>query len=1044
MISMEDPISTSCPYQAGEFLALKGNPSIRGRYTGYSRISGSHRMLQLELGPNQTQFFRESQLEPVERGGDIPTLLRSGKFAPPDEFRRILFRSRLSGTLTNVLYSIEASNTEFMPHQFLPVLKFLESPVGRLLIADEVGLGKTIEALYIWQELQARQDARRLLVVCPSTLREKWKGDMLTRFGITDAEILDAKKLWELIQTVHSTGFRKGFVGIVGLEGIRTRSKDADIHSRIPRSRLSAYLQEEVPGWEEPLFDLLVIDEAHYLRNPATASHQIAEALRDVSKHVLLLTATPVHTGSDNLFNLLKLLSPENFTDSTVFEEIFEYNRLIIRGMNALLYRNNPMEALESIKKVASHNFSHSSEELQTIKCKLESSSDLIDEERIHLGRRLQRLSPFSTFITRYRKRDVFPNRVLRSAKQLEIPLTPYEKTIYETITWDIRRFAKGKPPFHIFQLVSLQRQLTSSFYASLRRWGKMKSRSLNPELWEDLGVLGKGKQGSLLPEILQKVTSKTVDMKKLYVEDVKFKKLLQAIRAILQKNPKEKIIIFSYYRATIDYLHRRLLRHGIQSIRLKGGMQERKWEVLRSFQSPEGPQVLVSSEVGSEGIDLQFCRYLFNYDLPWNPMRLEQRIGRLDRIGQQADKILIYNLCRPDTIEDRVVMRLYTRIHIFEESIGDLEDILGNYIERAARILIDPDLTEEEREQRILQSQQALVEQRQQMRELEEKAVDFFHHQEFILSHVIQRRESGQYIKPVELKDLVKDFFTHRYPQTTLQEGPEPHTLFLLLSPEGKGSLGKYIEKTKPALRTSLVSTTKPVLCIFDPKVMQKIQLKGEQIPIHHPLIRWIMAEYQNEFLYPLSAIQWTPTEGPALIGPGIYLYLIQRWKVEGIRKKDELVFYLFDQNGKPLFSETDKGKAEVILRKAAEEGTPWDQWNIWIDTEALQACFEASLQVVQKDFDAFVTREEEENESYCNQQARNAQLSAERRENSILETIQKLTSEGKTKMIKAHEGRLRSVRENLERALTRIDTYRREFNPSFSDVAAGLLFIP
>jgi SNF2 family DNA or RNA helicase len=107
--------------------------------------------------------------------------------------------------------------------------------------------------------------------------------------------------------------------------------------------------------------------------------------------------------------------------------------------------------------------------------------------------------------------------------------------------------------------------------------------------------------------------------------------------------------------------------------------MGDEKWDILAEFRSPEGPSVLLSSEVGSEGIDLQFARFLVNYDLPWNPMKVEQRIGRIDRLGQAADAIFIVNLVLEETVEDRILERLYQRIGIFRESLGDLEDILGS-----------------------------------------------------------------------------------------------------------------------------------------------------------------------------------------------------------------------------------------------------------------------------------------------------------------------------------------------------------------------------
>jgi SNF2-related domain len=149
-------------------------------------------MVEVDFGPNERQFKRYDLLELIGQGQEPFDVLRAGQFGTPSDLRRVLIFEKIKGDLTNVFYSMEASNTDFYAHQFKPVMRFIESPVGRLLIADEVGLGKTIEATYIWKELQARQGARRLLIVCPAMLRDKWRSDLRKRFNIA-AEIISSK-----------------------------------------------------------------------------------------------------------------------------------------------------------------------------------------------------------------------------------------------------------------------------------------------------------------------------------------------------------------------------------------------------------------------------------------------------------------------------------------------------------------------------------------------------------------------------------------------------------------------------------------------------------------------------------------------------------------------------------------------------------------------------------------------------------------------------------------------------------------------------------
>jgi hypothetical protein len=159
------------PNEAG--LRVRYATTLAG--TGRRRVGTGRSILMVEVdfGPNERQFKRYNLLELVAEEQDPLETLRHGPYGGPEDLRRVLTFEKIKGELTNVFYSMEASNTDFYAHQFKPVMRFIESAAGRLLIADEVGLGKTIEATYIWKELQARQGARRLLIVCPAMLRRQ-------------------------------------------------------------------------------------------------------------------------------------------------------------------------------------------------------------------------------------------------------------------------------------------------------------------------------------------------------------------------------------------------------------------------------------------------------------------------------------------------------------------------------------------------------------------------------------------------------------------------------------------------------------------------------------------------------------------------------------------------------------------------------------------------------------------------------------------------------------------------------------------------------
>jgi superfamily II DNA or RNA helicase len=222
----------------------------------------------------------------------------------------------------------------FHPHQFRPVLKYVESTGRRLLIADEVGLGKTISAIYIWKELQARGDARRLLVICPAALKDKWQYELLNRFGI-EAQPVDADTLGKDIEITLRDPLHS-FVRIGSWEGLRSRQLDEDDEVHTPRQQLMRQLQDH-PASDVSLFDLVIVDEAHAARNAETANYHFVEAVRDAAASLVMLTATPLQTHPENLFNLLRLVDPDRFVSLETFEQARRANIPILESLNALL-----------------------------------------------------------------------------------------------------------------------------------------------------------------------------------------------------------------------------------------------------------------------------------------------------------------------------------------------------------------------------------------------------------------------------------------------------------------------------------------------------------------------------------------------------------------------------------------------------------------------------------------------------------------------------------------------------------------------------------
>jgi superfamily II DNA or RNA helicase len=613
---------------------------------------------------------------------DPVALLRQGALADAETFRAFITLSKLEKPLADNLYSFAASRTERLPHQFKAVLKLLANPYGRLLIADEVGLGKTIEAGIILTELNARSPLDHVLVGCPSPLTEKWKREMRDRF-LLDFEVLDG------------AGFRD-FV-----------AADVDGPSPEPR-RVIASLELmrraenlELLGTAAPSLDVVIVDEAHHMRNLGTATNALGEVLTSLAETVVFLTATPLNLGRDDFFQLMRLLVPEEFPQFDTFTALIEPNAHINLALRHLRGTWPPdfAEALDALTDVEATSFGgrflRSGRYLgtRTILERGARGMTVDREDVVRCQRNLIELNTLSHVFTRTRKREVqelFPTR--RSAT-VGVTFTAAERAFYDAVTdWALETYAERAA--HLvaatFQrlaascLPALGRRLTETVRTGVLALGIDEAAELADEGGESIF------DDALAGEEVELAVEPTAAARLLATwaayggaTDSKYDGFVEDVRASFAMGA-DRILVFSYFTGTIDYLAERLgdLKlegRPLRVLKLYGPMSsEQRDRAVASFRDDPGPVLLLSSEVGSEGLDFQFCSRMFNYDLPWNPMRVEQRIGRLDRYGQASEVIHIRNMIVSDTIEERIFHRLYERIRIFESSIGDLEAILG------------------------------------------------------------------------------------------------------------------------------------------------------------------------------------------------------------------------------------------------------------------------------------------------------------------------------------------------------------------------------
>ena len=676
--------NSSVPFWPGDWVMDRHNPGQPGQYTGKCRKAGPHIMVQLSYPGGGTSYRPLSSLEAMPAPGSIAERLRTGHFGKVRDLQRLITYEKLKGTLHEVIYSMEAAQIDFYPYQFKPVLKFINSPTERLIIADEVGLGKTIESALIWLELQARRQARRLLVVCPKILAEKWREELRTKF-LFDARIVDFVELQREVADLKSSGPGHAFILIATYTGLRPPKSELPLLKKPPEEEVGSsektVFLREMRHWSldyDP-FDMVIFDEAHYMRNPASATFGLGGSLASGAGSVLCVSATPVNNSNTDLHSLLRLIDESFFETQGMFEELLEANRPTVQAGNALA--RTPVDAKLLEQAVEGMGASRFIRESPLFRQLIERLEQLKPDDKAQLSKCqdiTEKLNLLGGYVNRTRRVQVKENRPQRDPLVLGVDYSSEEMSLYKAILGIVRRRCRqDSRPFHVFRVLGLQLRAASCLpvmAAEIRdgRFGDVQElfdEAMGEDVFDDLFDGGPNEEldvseiNRLLAYDFEENDSKYHQLRKLLTEIV----------------PDEKVIIFAYYRPTISYLRRRLMADKVDVTVIHGGVpNEQRWEEIERFKDPRGPRVLLSSEVGSEGIDLQFCRVLANYDLPWNPMRVEQRIGRVNRVGQQAKRISIVNFKVRGTIEERLYDRLHSKLERFANSLGDLEAVIG------------------------------------------------------------------------------------------------------------------------------------------------------------------------------------------------------------------------------------------------------------------------------------------------------------------------------------------------------------------------------
>jgi SNF2 family DNA or RNA helicase len=456
--------------------------------------------------------------------------------------------------------------------------KVLNTFRGRAMLCDEVGLGKTIEAGIILLEYILRGLVRKVLILTPPSLTTQWREEMESKFNL-DFILHD------------DPDFRSG------------GADSWHVYDKVIASIHTAKLKRNADEISKITYDMLIVDEAHYLRNRNTLVWKFANSLK--KKYMLMLTATPIQNSLEELYNIITILKPGQLKTVSGFKKTF-------------------MERGEHLKP-----------------------------------KNTQRLRELLSGVMVRNTRALTHVRLpARNARTIRIQLTEDERELYDGLTDFVRQnylqTQEKRSKANQFTLRILQEEVGSSSFSVLPTLEKM--------------IKKRGAQGNGLV--------KFHDLAKSIRDNAKTRAMMQVIEA-----HQDKVIVFTKFIRTLEHICSMLDEYGIPFSRFMGSMSiAQKDRAVEEFAGQN--RVLVSTEIGGEGRNLQFCNAIINYDLPWNPQRIEQRIGRIHRVGQERE-VYIFNFSAENTIESYILDVLDAKINMFELVVGEIDMILGNLDER-------------------------------------------------------------------------------------------------------------------------------------------------------------------------------------------------------------------------------------------------------------------------------------------------------------------------------------------------------------------------
>ena len=573
--------------------------------------------------------------------------------------------------------ALTSAKIDLLPHQVVLTHRIATASPRRFLIADEVGLGKTIETALVLRELASRGELNRALMVVPAGLLNNWHRELNEVFNLdfevfgSEGDITDRK----------TNAFAKHDRLIASIDTLKRPA------------RIKRLL--DAPRW-----DLVVFDEAHHItahrtggKVRKTENYKLAEALKDHARDLMLLSATPHQGNHFQFWMLIQLLNPTLFNAP---DDMIEHRH----RLNTVMFRRTKADACQPDgSPLFARRWVHTESFLMN-----EAERHFYDklreylEDGFNLARRQGGKGRSLGFLMAIFQKIAASSfaAVRRTLKRRQLMLTLHEAHLRDRemdIEGRERLLDEARELIH--QEFHLDRDIIGRSEVD-RIIADLKYR-LVKKLDEEALEMASDPYGSEFSSIhAEEAASAVVDLhlpeERLRIDDLlqafpperetKAQKLVDGLGTLWRQNPQEKIVIFATYLGTVDLIAQEIERAfpGQGVVVLRGGDHGAKAAAERKFRQKDGPRVLVCTAAGREGINLQFARILFNFDLPWNPMDLEQRIGRIHRYGQNHTA-QVYNLVLSDTIEGRIFLLLDEKLAEIARTVGKVDD-QGNVAE--------------------------------------------------------------------------------------------------------------------------------------------------------------------------------------------------------------------------------------------------------------------------------------------------------------------------------------------------------------------------